>query len=89
MLEATFTYDKDAIKLKEYIIGSIGLLAKTMPVFISNFSHIIMLFTDIFIMKKLKNESMIGGYGLGLTIVHTFLYAIICAFNYGLYTLLS
>lgn len=89
MLEKYFSLDKASLQLHEYILGAGGLLLKSLPTFFMNFSHIIMLFTDIYTMKKLSNEVMIGGYGIGLTIIHTFFYSVIIAFTNGLFTLLS
>jgi len=89
MLEKFFTLDKAQLKYQEYFLGAGSLLLKSLPTFCMNFSHIIMLFTDIYTMKNLNNEVMIGGYGIGLTIIHTFFYSVIIAFTNGLFTLLS
>lgn len=89
MLEKSFTLDKASLQFYEYFVGAGGVLIKSLPTFFMNFSHIIMIFADIYIMKSLNNEVMIGGYGIGLTIIHTFFYSVIIAFTNGLFTLLS
>ena len=48
-----------------------------------------MIFSDLYTMKDLKDKVKIGGYGIGLTIIHTFCYAIIIAVTNGTFTLLS
>ena len=59
----------------------------TLPNFLFLISHLVMIFTDIYILKyHLSDEIKIGGYGLGLTIVHTFLLAIETAVANGLFT---
>ena len=68
----------------DYIVGFYGIMITTAPNFLCVIGHAIMTFTDIYILKKYTDEVHIGGYGLGYSIVTTFLYAINCAATKGI-----
>ena len=90
MFEKYFLQEEDISFWRgDYFKATGALFLTTVPNFLFNLAHIIMIFSDLHTMKDLNDEVMIGGYGIGLTIIHTFCYAIIIGVTNGTFTLLS
>ena len=66
MLERYYVTDKE---LKfwsgDHFKAAAGMLLTTIPNFLFNIAHIIMIFVDLHTMKTLNDEVKIGGYGIG------------------------
>lgn len=90
MFEKYFIKEDDvSFRRGDYFKATGALFITTLPNFLSILSQIIMIFSDLHTMKDLKDEVKIGGYGIGLTMIHTFCYSIIIALTNGAFTLLS
>ena len=74
MFEKYFVIEDDLNFLKgDYFVGFFGIMMTNLPNFIFLIGNTIMTFTDLYVLKNYTDEIQIGGYGIGLTIVHTFL----------------